>query len=504
MSTLPAPSSPPNTEANIKSILEWLTVANGRVDAKDADQLHRQLLLLRATPVPNAQRIRLLDMLYGHAMRIVIAELPKLRQVSLPVSRRLRLRIKLILELLATLTQDYFNTLAELFDPEGSNAAHPLQISLYRAMHTIACQIRIYHLIAAPTAIGIWQQLHTALHNARKLGLENLPGPHGEASIQRIYLNVLLAAIAQPASFSSAELEFIANYIELSPLTLELLETPPRDCNGIFWIGLDKDFPAHALIRRAPPPDTPILYFSPAKMAQRAAQQHSELAKGIPASALGLPSFAETHAGKGVLRRLASLWGHPAKRKFPRRRQSYRADLCIGLDKLWQLIKTPDANVDTSEWMVTNESPDGYSLMHMSGNTESLRIGEIVALQSQRERTDTPQEWHICIIRWAISENPEHVELGLQLIAPRAIAAEIIRPQDLASGSIAALILPQTPPLRPSELLVVPVGMLKENTGRIIVLVENDNLKICEVHTTSLDEQTGIIEAFSVVTDDSA
>lgn len=436
--------------------------------------------------------------------RIVNAEMPKLRKISLPVSRRLRQRVKLMLELLATLTQDYFNTLAALFDPEHSNTLPAPQISLRRAMYAITWQIRIYHLTAAPTGIGLWQQLHAALRNARRFGLDDLPGPRGEASIQRIYLNILLEAIAQPASFSSTELEFIGNYIELAPLSIELLELPPSDCTGIFWIDLEKDFPAHALIRRAPTAETPALYFSPAAMAQVATQHHSELTKGTPASKLGLPSYAETHAGKSVLRRLATLWKHPAKRKFPRRRQSYRANLCLGLDKLWQLIKTPDTNVDISEWMVTNESPDGYSLMHMSGKTEDLRIGDIVALQSQRERTDTPQVWHVCIIRWAVSENPEHVELGLQLLAPSAIAAEIIRPNDLASVSIPALILPQTLPVRSSELLVVPIGKLTENTGPIVVLIEKGNLKIREVRATSLDEQTSIIEVFRVLPDDSA
>lgn len=504
MSILPEISSPPATEASIKNLLEWLALAHGRVGAEDADQLYRQLLLLREAPVPSAQRIKLLDLLYGHAERIVNAELPRLHQVSLPVSRKLRQRVKLMLELLAILTQDYFNTLAVLFDPDGANTLRAPHISLRRAMHAIAWQIRIYHLVAAPTGIGLWQQLHAALRNARRLGLDNVSGPRGEAGIQRIYTNILLAAIAQPASFSSAELEFINDYIEFNPLSLELLDTPPPGSKAIFWIDLGKDFPAHALIRRAPTADSQILYFSPDAMAQGAIQHRTELAKGIPASALGLPPFADTHAGQGVLQRLAALWGHPVKRKFPRRRQSYRANLCLGLDKLWQLVKTPDANVITSEWMVTNESPDGYALMHMSGNTEDLRIGDIVALQSLGERTETPADWHVCIIRWAISENPEHVELGLQLLAPKAIAAEITQPFDLASGNIAALILPQTPPLRLAESLVVPIGTLKENTGRIVVMVEKGNLEIREVRATSLDEQTSIIEVFSVLPDYSA
>ncbi|MBI2276883.1 MAG: hypothetical protein HYU74_05995 [Dechloromonas sp.] len=505
MDTAPEISSPLKPEANVKSILEWLALAHGRTGAEDANQLHRQLLLLREAPVPTPQRIKLLDLLYAHIERTVNAELPQLHEVSLPISRKLRQRVKAVLEVLETLTQDYFNTLATLFDPEGEDTPRSPHVSLRRAMHAIAWQIRISHLVAAPTAIGRWQQLHSAFSTARRLGLEAFPGPRGGPSIQRIYTNVLLTAIAQPASFSSAELEFINDYIEHLPPELELGILPPSESNAIFWIDLDKDFPAHALIRRIPAADCNVLYFACDTIAREAARHHAELSKGSAASALGLPAFADTHAGQAVLLRLTTLWGNPQKRRFPRRRQSYRANLCLGLENLWQLIKAPAAaNIDTSEWMVTNESPDGYALMHMSGHTESLRIGDIVALHAQVGHGEAQPIWHVCVIRWAISENPEHVELGLQLIASRAIAARIVQPYELSAGSIEALILPETPPLRPLESLVVASGLLKPNGDRLIVLVEAENFSVREVRTTHLDEQTSSIEVFSVSTDHSA
>ena len=64
MSATPEALSPSSSETNIKSILEWLALAHGRTGAEDADQLYRQLLLLREAPIPNAQRLKLLDLLY--------------------------------------------------------------------------------------------------------------------------------------------------------------------------------------------------------------------------------------------------------------------------------------------------------------------------------------------------------------------------------------------------------------------------------------------------------
>lgn len=489
---------PTSSEANIKSILEWLALAHGRAGAEDADQLHHQLLLLRETPAPNTQRLKILDLLFSQAERIAKAEVPGLHELSLPISRKIRQRVRTLLDLLETLTQDYFNTLAELFDPEGLSASRTPHTSLRRAMHTIAWQVRITQFIAAPTPIGLWQQLHAAFRTARRLGLEDFPGPNGGPSIRRIYASILLAAIAQPASFSSEELEFIGEYITNCTPDVELLENPPLDSQGIFWIDSDKDFPAHALIRRIPSPEAQVLYFSCDAVAELALKHHAELVQGIPSDFLKLPAFADSHTGPGVLLRLAHLWGHPTKRRFPRRRQSYRANLCSGLSNLWRLIRSPEHPTELSEWMVTNESPDGYALMHMSGHTADIRVGDIVALQATEEHSGTSTAWHVCIIRWAISENPEHIELGLQMLAPKAIAVEIAYPYELESTKVAALILPPTPPLRPSQSLVVPTGLLKENARRIVVLVEEDNLQIHELQTTRLCEQTNTIEIFSV------
>lgn len=493
----------PNAEANIKGVLEWLAQAHGRSGSADADQLHQQLLLLREAPLPNAQRLKLLDLLYSQAERIVKHEMPLLNEASLPISRRLRQRVRTLQDILETLTQDYFNTLAELFDPLGSSSLRLPHNSLRRAMYTIAWQVRIAHMIAAPTPIGLWQQLHAAFRTAHRLALDEFPGPNGGPNIRRIYTSILLAAIAQPISFSAEELEFISEYIDKCTPDVALRGTPPAEARGIFWIDPDKDFPAHALIRRIPGPDAEVLYFSCDPLADLALKHRTELIRDIPAEMIGLPKFADTRSGPAVLKRLCHLWGHPAKRRFPRRRQSYRSHLCTGLDNLWRLMKSPDTRTKFSEWMVTNESPEGYALMHMSGHTDDVRVGDIVAIQPSDDPSAGVPGWHICIIRWALSENPEHIELGLQLLAPKAMSVELAHPFELDTGKVHALILPATPPLHPTQSLIVPSGLIHENTRRVVVVLEDQNLSIRELQINELCEQTSSVEIFSVSPDDS-
>ena len=487
-----------------KAIMEWLALANGRTGADDADQLLRQIILLREAAIPAGQRTRLIDLLFEQAERIVMAQLPLLHDVTLPVSRKVRHRAGIIQEFLDALIQEYFSTISELFDSLAPAPVRPPRETLRRIMTCVAWHIRISHLVASPSSVGIWQQLHAAYRASRRLGVAEMPGPDGEPTIQNSYLHVLLAAIAQPASFCPTELEFITEYIASCIRPVDILENPPRDHKGIFWVALDRDFPAQAMTRRLPPGDTFALYFACDMVARDTREQLAALAKGAPASSLGLPDFADTPAGRGVLRRLGLLWGRPARRRFQRRHRSYRVSLCAGLEQLWQLIRDPETDGQISEWMVTNESPDGYSLMHMSGETSHLRVGDIVAVRPTGEHVTEPiHNWHVGIVRWAISENPEHIELGIQQLASGAIAAQIIRPVELQAGRLSALILPEMLPLRTGQTLVAPTGQLKEQEVRLIVLVEQGNIEIREVRPTVLTEQTSSIDVFSVEPDES-
>lgn len=491
-------------EQNVKSILEWLALAHGRTDSDSGAELQAQLLTLRSTPVPTGQRLKLLDLLYSHAVQLTLAQLPILHESTLPVPRRVRQAVRTLQELLEVLAQDYLNTLAELFDPEAKGRPRSPQITLRRVMHCLAWHLNIGFFVAAPASPGVWQQLHAAFRSSRRLGVDD-PDAVGESRrIEQIYVSTLLVAIAQPASFTARELDFVSTYIDNCANAVGVQSEAPVNSEGIFWVDPEKDQPAQALARRNPPPETEVFYFACDLLAQGVEDHLAALERGVPVTELGLPGFAASPGGHGVLRRLATLWGRPAKRKFPRRRQSYRADLCSGLDRLWQLLRHPEQPPSSSEWMVTNESPDGYSLMHVSGSTDNLQSGDIVAVRPHEGHINTLDgPWHICIVRWALSENAEHVELGLQVLSPRGIAAQIAAPHDLAhDGRREAVLLPKLPPLRPFPALIVPVGAVSDRSQKLIVLVESSRVEIRELRATAVSEQTSSVEVFTVQPDE--
>jgi hypothetical protein len=219
----------------------------------------------------------------------------------------------------------------------------------------------------------------------------------------------------------------------------------------------------------------------------------------MPPDKLNLPEFACTPAGRGVLSRLLGRWSDSGKRRFHRRRQNCRTLLSAGIDGLWQLSQKGDAvNVDLSTWMITNESPEGYAVMHVSGKVGTLSVGDVAAV-----RTGSDQNWQICMVRWAVSENPEHLELGLQILAPRAVPAVVAQASDSkGTEHLRVLILPEIPRLRAGQWLVVASGALPRQRKKLLLVVEEGNVAVREVKSTHVDEQTGSIEILSIEADE--
>ena len=170
----------------------------------------------------------------------------------------------------------------------------------------------------------------------------------------------------------------------------------------------------------------------------------------------------------------------------------------VGLGDLWQLCTQRDgASVELSTWMITNESPQGYAVMHVSGKTKELSVGGLAAV-----RTGEAKDWQVCIVRWAASENPEHLELGLQVLAPTAIAAVLAQPSESkGTEHVPALILPEIPNFRPTQLLVVAAGAVPRRQQKLLLVIEGKNLVVREMHSIGIDEETASVEILAIATD---
>ncbi|MCB1968106.1 MAG: hypothetical protein KDI64_19260 [Candidatus Accumulibacter sp.] len=486
--------------SGVRTILQWLESPMAPHPSEELPSLRAQVKAWHEVGGTPQQRALALDGLYTRSAKVIADLLPELTELMLPVPRKSRRVVRSVLDLLQMLAD---NTLAMVEESDRTGAKDPNQapdLALWRSLNALAKQLMISHLIAAPAPTGAWQQLHQTYATARRLNLEAAV-PRGQSkSLRHIYHAAILLGCAQPASLTASEVGFLSAYFDRFAQQIETVpaEAAAALAPGTFWVDPSRDAPALPVSRHQMAPAAAALdYFSCAGLGLLLKTQIAQLKTGTPAQEIGLPDLAGTPAGVGVLRRLAGRWSDPGKRRFHRRRQNYRTVLSTGIDGLWQLCKRGDApDVELSSWMITNESPDGYALMHVSGKISSLSVGNVAAV-----RTGNDQNWQICIVRWAVSENPEHLELGLQILAPKAVAAVLAQPSGEGTEHLRVLVLPEIPSLRASQLLVVASGALIQQNEKLLLVIEDENLAVREVKSLGVDEQTGSVDIVSIEPD---
>lgn len=481
----------PAGASELSAVQEWLSTPLAE-PADDALQLlHDHLTTLRNSSATDLERAELLDRLYTRSSTIIGHLIVSLQDVALPVPRATRELVHSLQGLLEALIDDRLVVTDTLVESERN-------LSAWRNIKSLAQHLLIGDLVAAPAGAGIWGQLHHTYATARKANFADYT-PDGETnSLQHIYLSALLMGCAQPDSFTSREIAFIAGYLQLFAHRVDAPSEFALESASAFWVDLKRDSPAFPCARKTAPPETSIRYFSCEPIAALLNHQLDALNAGHTASQTELPDFAATPAGRGVLNRLAVYWGTPGKRKFPHRRRNHRAEVCTGLSSVWQLFHhettTPP---DVSSWMITNQSPDGYAIMHLGGTTGNLAVGDVTAIRSESEAA-----WQICLVRWALSENQEHLEMGLQILAPRAVPATLtLRSAVTGLAQLPVLLLPDAPPLRSAESLVVPSGALDGAERKLVLMMDQDKISVREMCATHIEEQTSSVEVFVIEPD---
>lgn len=463
---------------DLRATLAWLAAAPPLHAEDDLAPLHAHLTALRGAQAAPAQRRRLLDLLDARGKATARRLQPEIVGVSLPLSRRSRHIVRSLQALLLMLAEDHLQS--------GDDAP----LAAWRALDALASHLAISSYAGAPYGAGVWKMAHRTYRDAVAGGYAGAHVREAGCTIEDAYLRACLLACAQPASFTSHEIAQVVDYVaRFSSRATFVAHADAGGAEGVFWIDPDRDAPPTSASRLPPPAGA--LCFACEQLAELAEEQADALDAGARAADLDLPESADTPAGHGVLRRLAHRWGTPGKRRFPRRRQNHRAELCVGLDAVRALFDGETTTAaGATQWIVTNESPDGYAVMHVSGRTGRLAAGDVAGV-----RAEGKAGWEICIVRWALSGNPEHLELGLQILGTRAGAATLV---SAGEGGDArrrpVLALPALPPIRPEEALLAPVGTAAGDAQAMVLLVERDTLEVREIRATGLVERTSAVE----------
>lgn len=504
--TMNAPVSPyrrepvsQRPEYSADKALEVLSTPFGPSPTEDLAVLRTQLPVLADGSVGSTQYHRLLDLFFSRTQKLALALKPHLRDASLPLSREVRNLARDLSDTFKAIAAGYRWVLANMAPQRtADNALRSPRQLMGRAMKCLAEQLEVAALTAAPQPGGVW-------HAAYQLYLE-ASGDKGDdgatvtPDAELVFREMVALAAAAPESLSSREISLTAEYLALFASVVTVHDGAPAGAEhdpALYWIDVGNDQAPFAISRRTPPYGMDqLLCFSCSRLAEVVEDQLRGLENGFKAEDLHLPPDALAERGyTSLLRRLLRRWREPPKRQFPRRRNNYQMQLCPGFDAFWRLLEQQDSGMPVldvgmvSEWMVVNESPAGYALIHTAGTVDNLQNGSVVAL-----RTKAGQPWEVCIVRWMVSENPEHIELGVQVVAhgaqPIRVGFRGIKNAALQPG----LLLDPMSAARQKKAILTLSGTTRSK--RFVMVSAGSRIYVTQGEVLSLDLQTASVELF--------
>lgn len=474
---------------------------------RDLVPLRNHLAAVDDMGVAPLHLLRILELVQPRVNVVNAALKPLLREASLPVDRRLRTISQGLLDVHGGIVAAYGKVMREA-DCERLQSLHRNPTSLGAlAIGNLAQQMEVALLISSPAPPDMWRTAQAIYHWTMTATPHDSTLPEGANAVLRHFKTMLALAAAQPESFTPAELDFLLAYLREFADQVEFAEALPASSQTgtWYWINESRDQPPGAVVRRPPPASGRNVCFSCRELGRSALEHMEHLGAGESPQTLGLDERAASPALRQALHRAAGRWVSPPKRHMSRRGSSSRVQVCTDLPALWHHQRgdtRPVANatgITSTDWMMLNESPGGLAVMHVSGNTHGIMAGSALAVQPAANKP-----WGLCLVRWARSDNPEHLELGLELVAPAAEAVRLVRhngggnlPEEAAT---AAFRLPPLAAAQRGEALLAVPGI--HQAGTFTLVSENtDRIQLTECTPGTLLLQTSSVELFEFTRD---
>lgn len=474
------------------AIVAWLQSEENADPRQELDALREHLATVARADLAPADLHRLIDAFFHRTRRLSLALQPHLVAAALPLEQYLRSIAEGLRGVYAML-EDCYCRLIEAPGEDNPRTMQPASALLAgAALNTLLEQVRINIHIASPAPAKLWLKAHRLYRLCAADGED----PTRALDADVAYKAMVAQAAAQPEGFSPAEAAILQAYLQRYAMMVDLLDQRPDDGSASwFWMDTDRDIGPTPSNRRIPARHGRLMFISCVRLAHRLDEHLNDMERGASLKDLKLPDLLAPNTAISFLRRVQQYWNSPPHRHFSRRPHSYRAQLCAGLENFWHLLKSGDTSGNgdaarTTEWTVTNESPAGFSVMHVSGTVEGLRIGSLIAL-----RASADDDWKVCIVRWMRSENAEHIELGLELVSPNAESVSLLfRDDGDDQQPKPGLLLPPGTALRRHPAIIAPSGSY--SSRRFFIIPESGKAQMSRGRLLSLDLQTDSVELF--------
>ena len=362
---------------------------------------------------------------------------------------------KAALGLANELTVAYKHLLAREADRRLHLTGNRLLVALiHRCLQCTARVLINSYLSYSPVPAKTWLDAHAiyAFSRERALHQSAITADQPEMTPERVYLQALLLALANPYGFLPGQLATVLRYLQDFCHWAKLTDVAPvhRMAKAIAIIPVGHDFPPFSANKGGSIEGSRIflLTFDLAFQIQeqlRALEAGGDVPAGIgrdPASRLQYIA---------MLKRLLRQWAIPPARQFNRLPSRARVVMCAGLSGVWQYSRGAHSGVTSlpsglpamTHCQVINHTPAGYALRQMDANPTALRIGDLIAL-----RVEGRNGLQVAMVRWfrntlkrsglefgceLMSDNPEAAAAAAEDTPEGALTAVVVIPEDASA-----------------------------------------------------------------------
>lgn len=454
-------------------------------------------------------RLKLLDLYRGTILKLLPVLEDQFVSARLPLQEKPRHMAELACQLQTELANGYKIVLLDYQDKRIKLGKGKIALAAaQRGISALSRNLAIHYQIYAPTPAGIWSEIHRIFRFAmeQKIADEPIADENGEGSIGLVYKQALLLALSDPYHLNPGEIRKIQEYLALFG---DLAQLQPfmqtSDPIGRFLVQTDSDSPpseALQILDEASNLDNILL--NTRELAHALRHHADRLEAGESPKNLRLPYSAMDAGYHGLLRRLLKHWLATPKRAYRRTQRIAGTEVCTSLPAVHHFLGWHEVNESTDlsfvestnkpkfisgKWLIVNESAGGLALRGIFKVLPHIRPGEIIGL-----KMDGSDQWHVGAVRWVKSDKARHLEIGAQLLAPKAVPART-KPTiaGFAEEFQPALLLPQAPLLRQPETLIARRGTF--GAQRELLLEFGDNTTQT-VRAVKLVEQTASYDRF--------
>ncbi len=543
-----------------KKVEEWVNSLPLANLGETARQVYNFLLEVNALKLPSEDRHRVLEQLRPTTTYVVDALKKHYVGYPFPLSIKSRKVARLSREILTEMATGYKIVIAETTAGNGTrNDSKTLVTALHRAMRYLGGILLKTYQVYDPYPAGVWGELHALYEHAEQRGLHNIPVADADytliqtGTVSDAYKQILLLALSCPYRLRQGEVEQVERALERWASYAELLSPQStEDSRALFVTNLRHDDPPTYRVLH----DQDALATCRLLDTQGLTRILREEMVNTPETPNNHLQLTAQEMPPDIMRRLMLAWGVIPKRRFTRTKKFAQVEVGMGLSSAHYHISsesvfTPEHGDDTpppeltfqnhranfssepitadvgrmpefwdlgaggsidwktgSEtsahiataiaaptqqlWKMINVSAGGYCLLWDNEEATQAQVGELVCLQEIDSR-----QWGMGVIRWMKSADQDGLELGVQMLAPNAvaIAAKTSRDGKNFSAYQRCLLLPEIRTIQQPATLLLPA--LTSQVGSTVII--NIHNKEHRVRLTKVLENTGTFGQFNFV-----